>query len=78
LSWPVGSFPWLFVPFLIIHGEKDELVSPKQSQLLSAWLNVSGVQNELIIVKDIPHFGEMFDTDEIRSKVIDFLKKQLN
>lgn len=65
-------------PFLIIHGEKDDMVSPKQSQLLSAWLTVSGVQNELIIVKDAPHFGVMFDADEIRSKVIGFLKKQLN
>ena len=64
-------------PFLIIHGEKDELVSPKQSQLLSSWLNVVGVRNELIIVKDAPHFGEMFDVDDIRSRVISFLKKEL-
>jgi acetyl esterase/lipase len=64
-------------PFLIIHGEKDELVSPKQSQLLSAWLTVAGVQNELVIVKDAPHFGEMFDTDDVRNKVMSFLKKQL-
>jgi acetyl esterase/lipase len=64
-------------PFLIIHGEKDELVSTKQSQLLSAWLSVAGVKNELIIVKDAPHFGEMFDTDDIRSKVISFLKNEL-
>src|SRR6478735_6131572 len=65
-------------PFLIIHGEKDELVSPKQSQLLNAWLNVAGVQNELIIVKDAPHFGVMFDADDIRNKVMSFLKKELN
>lgn len=65
-------------PFLIIHGEKDELVSPKQSQLLSAWLKVAGVPSELILVKDAPHFGVMFDADEIRMKVINFLKKQLN
>jgi acetyl esterase/lipase len=65
-------------PFLIIHGEKDELVSPKQSRLLSAWLNGVGVQNELIIVKDAPHFGIMFDTDDVRNKVMSFLKKQLN
>jgi acetyl esterase/lipase len=64
-------------PFLIIHGEKDELVSVKQSQLLSAWLNVAGVENELVIVKDAPHFGVMFDTDDIRKRVIDFLKKSL-
>ena len=65
-------------PFLIVHGEKDDLVSPKQSQLLSAWLGLAGVQNELIIVKGAPHFGVMFDADVIRSKVINFLKKQLN
>ncbi|WP_277487978.1 alpha/beta hydrolase [Catalinimonas alkaloidigena] len=64
-------------PFLIIHGEKDDLVSPRHSQLLSAWLTTQGVENELIIVKDAPHFGEMFDTDEIRNKVISFLKAQL-
>lgn len=65
-------------PFLIIHGEKDELVSTRHSQVLSAWLNVAGVPNELIIVKDAPHFGVMFDTDEVRNKVMNFLKKRLN
>lgn len=65
-------------PFLIIHGEKDELVSNRQSLLLSSWLTVEGVPNELIIVKGAPHFGEMFDTDEVRQKVMNFLKKQLN
>jgi acetyl esterase/lipase len=64
-------------PFLLIHGEKDDLVSPRHSQLLSAWLNLSGVRNELIIVKDAPHFGIMFDQDEVRVKVVDFLVEQL-
>ncbi|MBD1365419.1 alpha/beta hydrolase [Mucilaginibacter sp. ZT4R22] len=64
-------------PFLIIHGEKDDLVSPRQSQLLSAWLGLAGVKNELIIVKGAPHFGDMFDVDEVRNKVMNFLKKQL-
>jgi len=64
-------------PFLIIHGEKDELVSPNQSRLLSSWLTVSGVQNEVIIVKDAPHFGVMFDADDVRNKVISFLRQQL-
>jgi acetyl esterase/lipase len=64
-------------PFLIIHGEKDELVSPNQSRLLSSWLNVYGVQNELIIVKDAPHFGVMFDSDEVRNKVMGFLRNYL-
>ncbi len=64
-------------PFIIIHGEKDELVSPDQSRLLSSWLTLAGVQNELIIVQDAPHFGVMFDADEIRKKVIDFLTQNM-
>ena len=39
----------------------------------SSWLTVTGVQNELVIVKNAPHFGEMFDSDEVRYKVIAFL-----
>jgi len=65
-------------PFLIIHGEKDELVPIKQSYLLSSWLNVLGIEHELIVVKDAPHFGPMFDADDIRAKVITFLKKHLS
>lgn len=65
-------------PFLIIHGEKDDMVLPKQSRLLHSWLNVSGVKSELIIVKDAPHYGAMFDAEEISLKVLSFLKNQLN
>jgi acetyl esterase/lipase len=64
-------------PFLIIHGEKDDLVWNRQSKLLSGWLTVKGVENELIIVPNAPHFGDMFDVEEIRTKVIGFLKKHL-
>ena len=64
-------------PFLIIHGEKDNIVPNQQSKLLHAWLDIVGVPNELIIVKDAPHFGPMYDVDEIRNQVIGFLKKQL-
>lgn len=64
-------------PFLIIHGEKDDIVPNKQSKLLHAWLDLVGVPNELIIVKDAPHFGAMYDVDEIRNRVIGFLKKHL-
>jgi acetyl esterase/lipase len=64
-------------PFLIIHGEKDDLVPPQQSKLLSSCLNVVGVPNELIIVKDAPHFGKMYDTEELKNKVIKFLKGNL-
>jgi acetyl esterase/lipase len=64
-------------PFLIIHGEKDDIVNNKQSKLLSGWLTVKGVKNELVIVKNAPHYGIMYDVDEIRNRVIDFLKSEL-
>ena len=64
-------------PFIIFHGEKDNIVSNKQSKLFSAWLKHFGVKNELTIVKDAPHFGTMYDVEEISVKVIDFLKMNL-
>jgi len=64
-------------PFLIYHGEKDSIVLNKQSKLFSAWLNHYGVKNELTIVKDAPHFGSMYDVEEIRNKVIVFLTQHL-
>lgn len=64
-------------PFLIYHGEKDNTVSNKQSKLFSAWLKYYGVKNELTIVKDAPHFGAMYDVEEIKDKVVAFLVAHL-
>jgi len=60
-------------PFIIVHGEKDESVPYQQSVLLQSYLNLAGVKNELVIVKGAPHFGTMFDTDEVKSKILEFL-----
>jgi acetyl esterase/lipase len=64
-------------PFIIFHGEKDNLVSNKQSKLFYAWLQYYGVKSDLTIVKNAPHFGAMYDVEEIRTKVIAFLKAEL-
>lgn len=64
-------------PFLIYHGEKDNIVSNKQSKLFGAWLTHFGVKNKLTIVKDAPHFGTMYDVEEIRNEVISFLAQHL-
>jgi acetyl esterase/lipase len=61
-------------PFLIVHGEKDDSVPLSQSVLLKSYLDLAGVKNELIVVKDAPHFGEMFDSRDIRAKISAFLK----
>ena len=64
-------------PFLIVQGEKDESVPNTQSKILHSWLTLNGVKNDLIIVKDAPHYGEMFDADAIRKKVSEYLDAYL-
>lgn len=61
-------------PFFIVQGEKDESVPYQQSVLLQSHLNIAGVKNELTIVKGAPHYGEMFDAQEIRDKLFRFLE----
>jgi acetyl esterase/lipase len=62
-------------PFIIVHGEKDESVPYQQSVLLQSYLKLAGVKNELIIVKGAPHYGVMFDVDEVRTKLLNFLSE---
>ena len=64
-------------PFFIVHGEKDESVPYQQSVLLQSYLTIANVKNELTIVKDAPHYGVMFDVDDVRLKLFDFLEKNL-
>ena len=64
-------------PFLIFHGEKDESVPNRQSKLMHGWLKSVGVESELIIVPNAPHYGKMFDTEVYSQKVVDFLKRKL-
>ncbi|MDB5141794.1 MAG: alpha/beta hydrolase [Mucilaginibacter sp.] len=64
-------------PFLILQGEKDESVDPQQSISLSARLTKAGVKNDLIIVPGAPHYGVMFDTEDIRKKVFWYLGQYL-
>lgn len=61
-------------PFFIVHGEKDESVPYQQSVLLKSMLEQAGVRNELTVVKDAPHYGVMFDADDIRNKLFLFLE----
>lgn len=59
-------------PFLIIHGEKDQSVPYTQSVLLDSYLHLAGVKSELVIVPGAPHYGEMFDREDIRNKFFYF------
>lgn len=64
-------------PFLIVQGEKDESVPNTQSKVLSSWLTLAGVKNQLIVVPGAPHYGEMFDAEYIRTALFTFLKEHL-
>jgi acetyl esterase/lipase len=64
-------------PFFIVNGEKDESVPYQQSVLLKSSLDLAGVKNELTLVKGAPHYGVMFDAEEIRQKLFAFLKANL-
>jgi len=64
-------------PFLIVQGEKDESVNPDQAILLSEKLKAVGVKNDLIIVPNAPHYGLMFDAENIREKIFEYLGEYL-
>ena len=61
-------------PFLIIHGEKDTTVPNEQSKVMNQKLTEVSVKNELIIVPNAPHFGVLFDQEDVRKKVFEFLE----
>jgi len=64
-------------PFLIVQGEKDESVNPDQAILLSEKLKAAEVKNDLIIVPNAPHYGVMFDAENIRLKIFKYLGEYL-
>jgi len=60
-------------PFFIINGEKDESVPMAQSLVLKSSFDLVNVKSQITIVKDAPHYGPMFDTEEVRTKLFAFL-----
>jgi acetyl esterase/lipase len=64
-------------PFLILQGDKDESVPPEQSQRLAARLQEAGVPVVLHVVTGAGHGGPAFQTDEMKSLILDFLNRHL-
>ena len=62
-------------PFLIVQGEKDEIVPQDQAIVLDAALRKVGVESTLYIIKGAGHgFGERPEVDKM---VVDFFNKHL-
>ncbi len=64
-------------PFLIMHGDSDNIVPLKQSELLAEALKKAGVEVNLQIVEQSGHGGPAFFSPENRKLVEDFFAKHL-
>jgi dipeptidyl aminopeptidase/acylaminoacyl peptidase len=64
-------------PFLIMHGDKDDLVPLQQSEVLAEALKKAGVEVRLVVLKNAPHGGPAFLTPEYWKLVEDFFAKHL-
>lgn len=64
-------------PFLIFHGDKDVTVPITLSKLLDSYLHLAKVHSEFVIIKDAPHGGKLFGSEEIKNKILVFLNTYL-
>jgi acetyl esterase/lipase len=64
-------------PFLIFHGDKDQQVPITLSKLLDSYLKLANVQSEFVIVHEAPHGGELFGSENVKNKVLDFLNTHI-
>ena len=65
-------------PFLILHGQLDELVHPHQAERLAAALRAAGIEAKLVIFKDEGHvLTKKENSDRLIRETLEFLKKHL-
>ena len=64
-------------PFLIMHGDKDNVVPPGQSDVLAEALKKAGVEVKRVVVKGNGHGGPGFNSPENRKLIEDFFAKHL-
>jgi acetyl esterase/lipase len=64
-------------PFLIMHGDQDDVVPLAQSEALAAALKKAGVEVTLQVVKGNKHGGPGFGSPENRKLIDDFFARHL-
>ena len=64
-------------PFLILHGDRDNIVPLQQSQELDAALRKAGVESTLVVVPGAGHGGPAFGSPEIVGRIAYFLTRHL-
>lgn len=65
------------VPFLLMHGSKDTLVSPYQTKILHEALLEKGIESTRYIIDGAEHGGIYWIQPEIINLIIEFLNKHL-
>ncbi|MDX8336648.1 alpha/beta hydrolase [Candidatus Cetobacterium colombiensis] len=64
-------------PFLLMHGDKDGLVSPSQTEILFEALLEKGVDAHRYIVKNANHADKYWYQPKVTDIIIEFLNKNL-
>jgi acetyl esterase/lipase len=65
-------------PFLVLHGDKDDLVPLEQSQALYEGLQKAGIDSDFIVVNNAAHGDPLFCQDEVREIIAAFIKSRLS
>lgn len=62
-------------PFLILHGNRDQIVPFRQSELLYEALTQAGVQAELLEIEGANHGDDRIYQPEIKQRVLEFMNR---
>lgn len=74
---PINYISKNSTPFLLMHGDKDSLVSSYQTKILHEALLKEGIESTRYIVKEAEHGGIYWVQTEITDIIIEFLNKHL-
>jgi acetyl esterase/lipase len=74
---PIAGIGAHAAPFLLMHGDHDTLVSPRQTERLFLALRARGVDATRYVVKGAAHGGEYWIQPEVMQTIIDFLDRHL-
>jgi acetyl esterase/lipase len=64
-------------PFLLIHGDRDGLLSEQQSRDMHTALTAAGVESTLLLIAGANHEDPMFDRPEVLGAVAGFFRARL-
>lgn len=71
-------------PFMLVHGMRDEYVSPEQDTYFAQKLTEAGIKHEVVHVENAQHgLGEVggpmsISRDEVAAKIREFIRQNLN